>query len=104
MRGLKSQTHWPDGFIGEFEEAVRARNYLAHHFLQEYCLVAPSESVVEQATEQLAGVSNRLDNLQEALEAHLRSLGVPTVEDLDGDTKAEIDRMRPTSWLDDSVR
>jgi hypothetical protein len=101
-RGLKSQDHWPEGMIESLEQAVQARNYLAHHFLREYFAVAPSETVKKQATKQLANVSVRLEDLEEALEAHLRSLGVPGAEELDEDAWAEIDKLRPTEWFDES--
>jgi hypothetical protein len=83
VRGLKSQGHWPDGMIDSLEAAVQTRNYLAHHFLRNYFMVAPSEKIKEQATSQLANVSARLEDLQEALEDHLRSLGVVGIEELD---------------------
>ena len=99
VRGLKSQDHWPDGMIDSLEEAVQARNYLAHHFLRNYFMVTPSEKIKERATDQLAEVSARLEDLQEALEDHLRSLGVAGVEELDEETMAEIDKLRATEWL-----
>jgi hypothetical protein len=85
--------------IDSLEEAAQTRNYLAHHFLRNYFLVAPSEKNKEQATKQLAEVSARLEDLQEALEAHLRFLGVPDLDELDEETMAEIDKLRPTEWL-----
>jgi hypothetical protein len=99
VRGLKSQPHWPDGMIDSLEQAVQTRNYLAHHFLREYFLVTPSERIRDQTTEQLADVSAQLENLQNALEAHLHSLGVPEVNELDEETRAEIDKLRPAAWL-----
>jgi hypothetical protein len=103
VRGLKSQGHWPPGMIDSLEEAVQARNYLAHHFLRNYFMVTPSERNKEQATNQLAEVSARLEDLQEALEDHLRSLGVTGIEELDEETLAEIDKLRPTDWLGESA-
>ena len=99
VRGLKSQAHWPDGLIDSLQEAVNARNYLAHHFLREYFMVTPSEENRDRAAKELASVSVRLESLQEALEAHLRSLGVADPEDLSEDIRAEIDKLRPTEWL-----
>ena len=99
MRGLKSQAHWPDGLIESLQEAVDTRNYLAHHFLREYFMVTPSKEIRDRAAEQLANVSVRLKSLQEAPEAHLRSFGVASIEDLDKETRAEIDKLRPTEWL-----
>lgn len=101
VRGLKSQEHWPEGMIGSLEQAVETRNYLAHHFLREYFMVAPSERVREQATDQLAHVSARPDDLEETLEVHLRSLGVAGIDELDDDARAEIEKLRPTDWLDE---
>lgn len=102
VRGLKSQTHWPASLVDELEGAVEARNYLAHHFLREYFLVAPSEDVRDGATQQLANVSVRLAALQEALETHLSSLDVPSINDLDAETRAELDKLRPTQWLNEA--
>jgi hypothetical protein len=48
-------------------------------------------------------VSARLEDLEEALEAHLRSLGVPGMEELDEEARAEIDRLRPREWLGESA-
>lgn len=103
VRGLKSQDHWPDGLVDSLEEAVQTRNYLAHHFLREYFLVTPSEKLKEQATRELAEVSARLEDLQEALEAQLCSLGVAGIEELDEETRAEIDKLRPKEWLHESA-
>jgi hypothetical protein len=72
-------------------------------------VAASSSSVVfvdrtrfkNQATEQLARVSARLDDLEEAIEAHLRSLGVAGIEELDDEARAEIERLRPKDWLDE---
>jgi hypothetical protein len=99
VRGLKSQAHWPDGMIDSLQEAVETRNYLAHHFLREYFMVTPSEEIRDRAAEQLAEVSVRLEDLQEALEAHLWSLGITGMEELDEEARAEIDKLRPTEWL-----
>jgi hypothetical protein len=99
VRGLKSQGHWPTGIIESLEQAVETRNYLAHHFLREYFVVAPSEQARKQATEQLAHVSARLEDLEEALEAHLRSLGVASIDELGNEARAEIEQLRPKDWL-----
>ena len=64
-------------------------------------MIAPSERVKKQATEQLAHVSARLEDLEEALEAHLRSLGVVGIEELDDEARAEIEKLRPKDWLDE---
>jgi hypothetical protein len=101
VRGLKSQTHWPAGLIDELVDAVDARNYFAHHFLREYFMATPSERIKNEAVHQLAKVSVRLNDLQEALEAHLSSLGVPSIEDLDDETRADLQELRATEWLDD---
>lgn len=98
VRGLKSQDHWPDGLVDSLEAAVQTRNYLAHHFLREYFAVTPSEENKTRATKELAEVSVRLEDLQQQLEAHLRSLGVAGAHELDEETQAEIDKLRPTNW------
>lgn len=102
IHGLKSQEHWPEGVIEELEQAVETRNYLAHHFLREYFMVAPSERTRAQAADQMAHVSVRLEDLEEALESHLHSLGVASVDELDEQTRTEIEKLRPTVWLDES--
>jgi len=99
VRGLKSQSHWPAGMIDELERAAQARNYLAHHFLREYFVMAASEEVKQQAVAQLARILDRLDRLEEDLGDHLRSLGIATIDDLDDEAKAMIDTLRPTEWL-----
>lgn len=98
VRGLKSQGYWPEGMMEFLEQAVDARNYLAHHFLREYFIVAPSERVKEQATDQLAHMSAQLDDLEEALEAHLRSLGVAGIDELEEEARDEIEKLRPKDW------
>jgi hypothetical protein len=102
VRGIKNQDHWPCGIAAELEEAVDARNFLAHHFLREYFLVRPSSSHREVALDQLARISRQLDTLHRTIEAHLRSLGIPGVDDLDDETRNEIEAMRPTSWLSET--
>ena len=99
LRGIKSQSHWPEGLIDELESAVRARNYLARHFLREYFVHVPSDELTDQAGGQLAHVSARLARLEERLEGHLRSLGIGTIDDLDEETLAEIDKLRPAEWF-----
>lgn len=86
--------------IESLEEAAQTRNYLAHHFLRNYFMVTPSEKIKALATSKLVNVSVRLEDLREALEDHLRSLGVVGSEELDEETMAEIDKLRPTEWLD----
>ena len=45
-------------------------------------------------------VSSRLvEDLEEALAAHLRSLGVATIDELAEEARSELDRLRPTDWL-----
>ena len=41
-RGLRTQDHWPSEMVSEVDNAVAARNYLAHHFLRDYFVVRPS--------------------------------------------------------------
>jgi len=59
--------------------------------------------IKEQPTTELAEMSAQLEDLQEALEAHLRSLGVAGIEELDEETGAEIDKLRPKGWLRESA-
>jgi hypothetical protein len=99
--GVKNENHWPDGMVAELERAADARNYLAHHFLREYFLILPSEGNKMRALEQLAKMSKRLDDLDEALMAHLKTLGISTDDELDEDLLAEIDAIRPKVWLEE---
>lgn len=100
-RGLRTHDHWPDGMIAEVDQAVTARNYLAHHFLREYFLVRPSTEHRENALDQLATIANRLDALIAGMEAHSRTLGIPDIDELDNETRQEIEALRPTTWLAD---
>ncbi|WP_409183808.1 hypothetical protein F9C11_05445 [Amycolatopsis sp. VS8301801F10] len=95
-RGLRTQPHWPDSAVPEVDGAVEARNHLAHHFLREYFLVAPSEAHREDAIDMLARIANRLDE-------YSRTLGVPHVEDLDDQIRQEIETLRPTTWFTDAT-
>ncbi|WIV60733.1 hypothetical protein [Amycolatopsis nalaikhensis] len=102
-RGLRTQTHWPDGVVVEGDHAVDARNYLAHHFLREYFLVAPSEAHRENAVAMLARIADRLDALLAQLDDHGRAQGMPDVEDLDEQARKEIEALRPTTWFTDAT-
>jgi hypothetical protein len=75
VRGMKNQPDWPPGVVEELLGAVETRNYLANHFLREYFVVRPSEEAREEAAETLGNVSSRLDDLQEALDQHLKAVG-----------------------------
>ncbi|MEV6907226.1 hypothetical protein [Amycolatopsis sp. NPDC051071] len=66
-RGLRTQDHWPEDVVAEVDQAVKARNYLAHHFLREYFLVAPSETHQEDALTQLVRIDRRLAALRARL-------------------------------------
>jgi hypothetical protein len=98
VRGLKSQSHWPDGLVDQLEMAVEIRNYLAHHFLREYFTVAPSQKARDDASQWLADISVWLESVEEQLEAHQSALGITGLEDLDEDALVEIDRLRPAEW------
>ena len=98
FRGLKNQDHWPADLVEELSGAVETRNYFAHHFLREFFLAAPLPENFHRGAEKLTEITDRLDALDEALEAHLRTLGVPTAGDLDEETQAIIDALRPTKW------
>ncbi|WP_336160018.1 hypothetical protein [Amycolatopsis sp. VC5-11] len=102
-RGLRTQPHWPDGVVAEVDSAVEARNHLAHHFLREYFLVAPSEAHREDGLAVLHRIASRLDALLDQLDEHSRALGVPNVEDLDEQARQEIETLRPTTWFTDGT-
>jgi hypothetical protein len=103
LRGMRAQTHWPADLLEELDHALEARNYLAHHFLREYFVLTPSLEARDQATAQLVHIADRLETLQTQLDAHLRSIGVPDVDELDEDLIKELDALRPTSWTTGST-
>ncbi len=55
--------------------AVEVRSYLAHHFLREYFMAERSMANRTDATQELANLSNWIDELSVHLDAHLASLG-----------------------------
>lgn len=99
MRGMKNQPHWPKGLLDKLLHAVDVRNYLAHHFLREYFIAERTEANRESAARQLADLANWLDELSDELDAHLARQGIASVEDLDEETAAEIDALRPKDWF-----
>lgn len=99
MRGMKNQSHWPEGLLDKLLEAVKIRNYLAHHFLREYFMAAPSQENLEDASNQLAELSVWLEKLDEELDAHLESLGIETSSSLDVGSKALAETLRPEKWF-----
>jgi hypothetical protein len=100
VRGLKTQPHWPPALVDKLLAAVEHRNYLAHHFLREYFVVEHSQHNRDAASQALVEESIWLEKLDDELAAHLATLGIGTgsVEDLDDETRAEIDALRPTDW------
>ncbi|RSN61527.1 hypothetical protein DMH01_15575 [Amycolatopsis sp. WAC 04182] len=98
-RGLRTQDHWPAGLVAELDQAVKARNYLAHHFLREYFLVVSSDEHREDALTQLARIGKRLDAVLTRLGEHGGALGLPDDDELDEQTRQKIEALRPTSWL-----
>lgn len=99
MRGMRTQTHWPDGLVDKLLKAVEIRNYLAHHYLREYFMVAPSKANRERAAQELADLSVWVEQLIDELDNHIRSLGVASVEQLADETIREIEALRPVEWL-----
>lgn len=99
MRGIKTQSHWPEGLVDKLLEAVEIRNYLAHHFLREFFMAAPSQENFEDASSQLADLSVWLEELDAELDAHLESLGIATPSSFDAETVALADSLRPEKWF-----
>ena len=99
IRKVKDRRELPIDVVDELCEILSQRNYLAHHFLREYFIIVPSERVRDQAVDKLAETATRLESLEAALEDHLRRLGVPSPDDLDLQTRAAIDQLRPTEWF-----
>lgn len=98
LRGLRTQPHWPRDLLDQLDGALDARNYLAHHFLREYFVLKPSLNARDRATAQLAEIARRQKKLQSELDTHLRSVGVPDVDELDDDLLDDLDALKPTSW------
>jgi hypothetical protein len=100
LRGLKTQPHWPPTLV---EQAARGgrRSQLPGASL-------PSRVLRRRALETQpgyrdAGARGSVDlarELSDELDAHLATLGLGTtsVDDLDEETRAEIDALRPTDW------
>jgi len=99
MRGMKNQGHWPPDLLDKLLHSVDVRNYLAHHFLREYFIAERSEANRDNAAQELANLANWLDDLSDELDAHLASQGIASVDDLDEETAADIDAMRPKDWF-----
>lgn len=99
MRGAKNQDHWPEGLVDKLLEAVKIRNYLAHHFLREYFMAVPSQQNLDDASTQLAELSAWLEELDGELDAHLESLGIETPSSFDAETEALAQSMRPERWF-----
>ena len=91
--------HWPEDLLDKLLEAVKIRNYLAHHFLREYFMAVPSQENLEDASNQLADLSVWLEKLDEELDAHLESLGIETSSSLDASTKVLAETLRPEKWF-----
>ncbi|NIK54648.1 hypothetical protein [Kribbella shirazensis] len=85
--------------LDQLDGALEARNYLAHQFLREYFVLKPSVDARDRATAQLAEIARRQEKLQSELDIHLRSVGVPDVDELDDRLLNELDALRPTTWL-----
>lgn len=101
-RAMKSEDHWPAGMVAAVDALLEVRNWLAHHFLREYALIQPSEQHRQETVDLLRAIADRVDNLVDAMEAHARAMGLPSVDDLSADLQAEIQEMRPTSWSSDA--
>lgn len=99
MRGMKNQPHWPKDLLDKLLHAVDVRNYLAHHFLREHFVAERTEANRESAAQQLANLAHRLDELSDELDAHLLAQGIASIDDLDEETAAEVDAMRPKDWF-----
>lgn len=98
VRGMQTQGHWPPGMTEDLAQVVELRNYLAHHFLREFFLAAPSPENFRQGSEQLLAWSREVDALDERLRIHAELLGVPAIENLDKTVLMEIDAARPRTW------
>ena len=80
------------------EVAVEMRNYLAHHLLREYFVVAPSETNRGKVLEELAGVHAVAIVLDDDLQERLRELRGYSLDDLPESLRTEMDELRPTEW------
>ncbi|WP_137123348.1 hypothetical protein [Segeticoccus rhizosphaerae] len=93
--GMKSQGHWPENLIHNIDQAVGLRNHLAHHFLREFFAARPSQESYRAGADQLVEWSQRMDQLEAELTEHLRTLGMPDLDDLDDETLADLESLRP---------
>ncbi|MFD6071028.1 hypothetical protein ACFWGA_27800, partial [Amycolatopsis lurida] len=59
----------------------------------------PADEHREDALTQLARIGKRLDAVLTRLGEHGRALGLPDDDELDEQTRQEIEALRPTSWL-----
>ena len=94
MRGMRNQSHWPDGLLERLLTAVDSRNYLAHHYLREYFMVERTEENRDRALQDLADLSAWLDELARELDEHLRTLGIEVPDDSGDETWAKIEALR----------
>lgn len=94
MRGMRTQSHWPDGLVERLLTAVDSRNYLAHHYLREYFMVERTEESRDRALQDLAELSAWLDEVAGELDQHLRTLGTEVPGDFGDETSAKIEALR----------
>ena len=93
MRGLRTQSHWPDGLVQRLLTAIESRNYLAHHYLREYFTVERTREDRDRTLQDFAELSAWLDELTRDLDQHLRTLDIEVPDDSD-DELAKIAALR----------
>lgn len=83
MGRLISNLGLPSDLKEEAEQALDARNYLVHSFMRDRAMKLHDAASCEEIAEELIEVQRRLDELEERLETHARSLGVDDLTDED---------------------
>lgn len=97
-RGMKTQSHWPEELIAKVGRAVELRNYLAHNFLREFFIAEESQDNYQRGSSRLLEWFEFATQLDDELQAHADSFDGLAWNDLDEETRAEIDAMRPRQW------
>lgn len=94
----------PDDLKGEAEQAVETRNYLAHRYMRERAPYLRDVEFCHYVAEELAQVLARLDEFEERLNDHLRSLGVEDLTDEDLEDQGLAEPPGPAVWFEGFTR
>lgn len=89
----------PDELKNEADQAVRARNYLAHAFMRDRAPYMYDAAFCEHVVQELVEVQARLDVFEEHLDAYIRDLGVDDLTDEDLAQLGLDEPPDPTDWF-----